>query len=109
MLWMNAYDGARGPNRRCDGSFNARASQGYATQMRVLLRKHIRLVVTDPVLYLARMITFPIANLFFLVVYIETRDRVQIQALRRCYLVMWLQASGPQSIDAHYGMMLSSL
>ena len=58
-------------------------------EMHVMLNRHAKLVVKDPVLYLARMMIFFMANLYFSLVYIEARTRTQDQVLNRLWLCVW--------------------
>jgi len=63
---------------------------GTCTQTLVLLRKHFKLIFTDPILYLARIIAYPFMALFFVVIYVESRNLVQTQVEARVYLCCWL-------------------
>ena len=64
-------------------------STGMMHEMTVMLNRHAKLVVKDPMLYIGRMIIFFIANLYFSLVYIEARTRTQDQVLNRLWLCVW--------------------
>merc|ERR1711966_301262 len=54
-----------------------------------LWRRHAKLVIRDPTLYLGRAIMFLVACTFFSIIYFEARERVQTQVLYRTFLLMW--------------------
>ena len=62
---------------------------GPLQQVLCLLKKHARMVITDPTLYLGRLIGFPIATTFFGIVYVSSRKRDQDQVEMRLRADMW--------------------
>ena len=52
----------------------------FMGQLRVLLSKHSLLVLRDPTIYSGRVVMAMISLIFFAVMYIQTRNRVQTQA-----------------------------
>ena len=58
-------------------------------QVAFLLARHGALVRKDPTLYLARLFAFPMATIFFTIIYIESRNRKQETAQDRIFLAMW--------------------
>ena len=59
------------------------------SQAWTLMRRHGVITVRDPTLYTGRMVMFLNACIFFAVIYIEARQRVQEQVLFRMWLVLW--------------------
>eukprot|EP00965_Chrysotila_dentata_P153054 5058133-Pleurochrysis_carterae.AAC.1 len=59
-------------------------------QIRVLFRKHSRLLVLDPISYLVRMVMFVGGTCFFAIIYIKTRQLDQPQIVSRVWLTMWI-------------------
>ena len=51
-----------------------------------LVRKHVRLALLDPSLYVARAVFFMVANIYFAIVYIKTRELTQEQVVPRLFL-----------------------
>jgi len=59
------------------------------TEVMVLLRRHAVLTVRDPTIYLGRAMVNFMSCLFFAIVYIESRNYVQEQAITKMFLIMW--------------------
>jgi len=55
-----------------------------------LLKRHTLITVRDPMLYTGRLVAFIFVNVFFGIVYVKSRDRVQDQALNRMFLIPWM-------------------
>lgn len=69
---------------------DAATGVGLCKQIGVMLRRHSVLMIRDPTLYVGRCLIFLIACCFFAVVYIESRNRTQPQAINRVWLIVWL-------------------
>ena len=69
-------------------SYNA----GLFSQVITMFKRHGKLAIRDPTLYSGRALVFLIAAIFFGIIYVESRDRVQEQALSRIWFVMWIIA-----------------
>mmetsp|Transcript_19713 Transcript_19713/g.49424 ORF Transcript_19713/g.49424 Transcript_19713/m.49424 type:complete len:298 (+) Transcript_19713:1-894(+) len=54
-----------------------------------LFRRHGVITVRDPTLYIGRMVMFLNACIFFAIIYVKCRDRVQDQVLARVWLCLW--------------------
>jgi len=50
--------------------------------------------VRDPTLYIGRMVMFLNMCVFFAIIYVKCRDRVQTQVLARVWLCLWHLAGG---------------
>lgn len=66
-----------------------RARPTLCTEVGVLLRRQWQRVKHDPTLYTGRAIAFLGVNLFFAVLYIESRERDQTVLLQRVFYLMW--------------------
>jgi hypothetical protein len=76
--------------RPAPGSVEAAAPKSsFFGQVAILLKRHGKLVYRDPMLYGARCGMFLMATVFFAVVYVKARDRVQDQVLNRMFVAMW--------------------
>lgn len=62
---------------------------GLLRQTGILIKRHGKLTVADPTLYLGRAVMFIVMTAFFSVVYIDTRTRSQDQAMPKLFLMMW--------------------
>jgi ABC-type multidrug transport system ATPase subunit len=60
-----------------------------ARQVATLVRRHGKLTIRDPTLYIGRMVMFINACVFFSIIYIKARDRKQTQVLARLWLTLW--------------------
>ena len=58
----------------------------YVTQICVLLRRQLLLLVKDPSLYVARCVMNMVLVSIFAIVYLEARKTIQTQALQRCFV-----------------------
>jgi ABC-type multidrug transport system ATPase subunit len=67
-----------------------RESIPFKLQFWYLLRRQAHVVATDPMIYIGRAVMFLMACIFFAIVYVESRDRIQEQVLNRLWLTMWL-------------------
>jgi hypothetical protein len=63
--------------------------QPLFTETQILLRRHFIMTFRDPVLYLGRCIMALVLNCIFAVVYWETRNYTQDQAMAKGWLVVW--------------------
>ena len=63
---------------------------GMPSQVTTLFRRHGLITVRDPTLYIARMLIFLTACIFFAIVYVKARDRVQDQVIARMWLCAWI-------------------
>jgi len=61
----------------------------FFSQTLTLVRRHALLIVRDPTTYLGRFIAFIFANIFFSVVYLDSRERDQETAQYKMFLIMW--------------------
>jgi ABC-type multidrug transport system ATPase subunit len=69
------------------GSEQQPAGAGVATQFAVLLHKHGRLLLRDPIMYIARCVIFVVISLSLSIIYIDTRRRdSQEQLFPRLFL-----------------------
>ena len=66
-----------------------RFGAGFFSQVASLLKRHALITLRDPSLYLGRFAVFLFTNAFFSIIYINTRERVQEQALYKIFLIMW--------------------
>ena len=61
----------------------------FCRQLIVLLQRHGKLCVRDPLLYLGRMGIFLVATLFFAIVYVSARPTDQDQVMNRMWYIVW--------------------
>lgn len=59
------------------------------TQIAIMFRRHFSLSIRDPMVYLGRLVMFFIVTIFFAIVYIDGRERVQENALTHLWLSIW--------------------
>ena len=64
----------------------------YVTQICVLLRRQLLLLVKDPSLYVARCVMNMVLVSIFAIVYLEARKTIQTQALQRCFFFVFCMA-----------------
>lgn len=57
---------------------------GFGRQLVTMLRRHGTLTLRDPMLYTGRMVMCVVVMVFFSVVYIEARERVQVNVKDNC-------------------------
>ena len=62
---------------------------GICHEMAVMMRRHALLISRDPATYIGRAVIFLSCNLFFSLVYIKARERIQSQVLNRMWLSIW--------------------
>jgi len=83
------------PFRAGSGSFDMdhdlRKHSGQQRHIEVwcLFRRMVLLARRDPTIYASRAFVFVFACLFFAIVYINSRDRIQSQALQRVWVLLW--------------------
>jgi ABC-type multidrug transport system ATPase subunit len=68
------------------------SSTSFTQQTLALFRRHLRLSIVDPTLYLGRMVFFLMCCVFFGAIYIKARDYHQDHAVSRVFLWMWVVA-----------------
>ena len=68
-----------------------------AKEVVIMFRRHMTLIVRDPVLYLGQCAIFLIANLVFEFVYWNARDFTQDQAQNKLWINLWFIAVPSQS------------
>ena len=78
------------PSLETGGIMADARSTGFASQVKILLRRAAVLTARDPMLYTGRMINGLVAMIFFALVYIKVRERIQTQALQRFFLCSFL-------------------
>lgn len=61
---------------------------GLCAQFLILLRRNVRLLTLDPTL-IARMVALVVTMVFFGVIYIEQRNKVQENVLQRIFYLFW--------------------
>jgi ABC-type multidrug transport system ATPase subunit len=95
------YESTLGTTDMTDCATSISAREGFGTgfcsqlgTMCHMLSRHGVLTMRDPMppcpmLYMGRMIGFLFTCIFFAVVYIDARDRVQDQVLYRFFLIVW--------------------
>jgi ABC-type multidrug transport system ATPase subunit len=66
------------------------SNNSWFTEFGYLCKRQTYLACIDPMIYLGRAVGFLNACIFFAVIYVESRDRVQEQVLNRLWLSMWL-------------------
>lgn len=69
----------------------------FGEQIKYLMQRQARIIVTDPMIYMGRAVMFLFACSFFAVIYVEGRDRNQEQVLNRLWFSMWM-VSVPSSL-----------
>jgi len=75
---------------RANEDENKTERPSFCTELSILLRRHLLLVIRDPVVYLGRCVFFLIANLIFAFGYWKARDFTQDQALNMVWVTLWL-------------------
>lgn len=65
---------------------------GFVTQASILFRRHLYIVIRDPILYLGRFCVFLLANSLFGFVYWNARADVQSQATGKVWSILWFMA-----------------
>ncbi|KAL1495243.1 hypothetical protein AB1Y20_017104 [Prymnesium parvum] len=63
---------------------------GCASRSAWLLAKHLKLMIRDPTLYLARMGVILFASIFFALIYLNTRSTTQEHVMPKVFLSLWL-------------------
>ena len=65
------------------------ARRSFAEDLKVMFRRHVALILRDPVLYLGRCVMILITNLVFAFVYWNARKWDQSQAANKHFLNIW--------------------
>jgi len=60
-----------------------------SSQINVMIRRHFTLAARDPMLYLGRCLVFLFANMFFAIIYIQSRHRDQDQVVNKMFINVW--------------------
>ena len=68
---------------------SAGAVTGFGTQLSVLTRRSVTVAKREPLAYLVRLVANFSATLFFGIIYVETRDKVQAQIISRTFFLMF--------------------
>lgn len=55
----------------------------------IMFRRHAKMIIRDPVLYIGRCLFFLVANLIFAFVYWNARDYTQDQAINKFWVQIW--------------------
>jgi len=79
-------------NRTAEGRISIPSPPPGASLSRktsLLLRRQALLILRDPMLYTGRMVFYFISNMFFAVVYIGVRQKIQNQVFPRLLIMMW--------------------
>jgi len=63
--------------------------QHWFVEVAVLFRRSLALALRDPTVYLSRVVVFLAAEIFFAIVYLESRQRNQSQVYNRFWLLIW--------------------
>ena len=58
-------------------------------EMMIMFRRHLTMILRDPILYIGRCFIFLISNLIFAIVYWNARDFTQDQALNKMWVSIW--------------------
>jgi hypothetical protein len=59
------------------------------SEISIMFRRCLALIVRDPILYVGRAVVFLIANTFFALVYLKSRTFDQDQALNKLWITIW--------------------
>eukprot|EP00605_Chrysophyceae_sp_TOSAG23-4_P001823 GSChrysophyteH1.ASY1.ANO1.2013.1 assembled CDS len=59
-------------------------------EFQYVLRRQMKIVMADPMVYIGRGVGFILITLFFAVIYIDARARAQDQLMNRLFFLMWL-------------------
>lgn len=65
-------------------------SAGVITQSLTLIRKNLKLTIREPLLYTGRMVMIVFLTIFFCVVFIEARSRMQQSIMQYIYLIFFI-------------------
>ena len=68
----------------------ANQTVGFYDQVKFITQRQLRIILTDPMIYMGRAVMFLILCSFFAVIYVKGRDRNQEQVLNRLWFCMWL-------------------
>lgn len=60
-----------------------------ATEIAIMFRRHLQLIVRDPILYVGRCAIFVFMCLVFALVYLNARDNTQDQSLNKFWILIW--------------------
>jgi len=66
------------------------AECGLCDQILIMFRRHGKLCIRDPLLFVGRMGIFLVATMFFAIVYISAHNTRQDQVLNRMWYIMWV-------------------
>jgi len=70
-------------------SLKREAKRNPCTEVAILFKRQLVVSYRDPTVYTGRMLMCCLACLYFSIIYIKTRDRIQEQALTRHWLIAW--------------------
>lgn len=61
-------------------------------ELQIVLSRHFRLIIRDPILYIGRCLIFLASGLLFALVYLSARAYTQDQAVNKMWISLWLLA-----------------
>lgn len=71
------------------GQLHGQLKHNLVHEIQVMFRRHVLLMVRDPVLYLGRFVGFLVVNCVFGIVYISAREYTQDQAVNKLWVTAW--------------------
>ncbi|CAB9505534.1 Putative white-brown complex homolog protein 30 [Seminavis robusta] len=66
--------------------------RNFFDDLQIMFRRHFKLIIRDPVLYVGRMVMILISNLVFAFVYWNARDYLQSQVPNKHFINIWFVA-----------------
>ena len=63
----------------------------FGPQINILFRRHLSLIVRDPILYVGRGILFLLSTVVFAIVYLSARDDDQDQMWNKFWITIWVR------------------
>jgi ABC-type multidrug transport system ATPase subunit len=88
-LWADAPAHTVSPISSVEPPRDKVRTAGFGTQLRVLLKRNLMLLVRDPMLYSARIVVLALIVSFFGVIYVEQRNQIQANVMTRFFFIFW--------------------